>query len=333
MKEKISVIIPVLDFKECRVPVEVIKNNKYIEEIIIVKGKQPSIQRNEATKIARGEILYFLDNDSIPDLNNFERMIKFFELHKDASVIGGPSLMSEDDKGFSFAVGTALSSFLGSAFSSARYNSKGNERLSDEKELILCNMAFKKKIFKEFGMFNTNLYPNEENELLNRIKKNDGEIWYLPNLVVYRGHRRNIFALIKQIFRYGRGRAEEFFIDKKFPLFAVISLFFDLFLCFSIINFSFLSKIILIFYLTILILFSFYKTLSKKKIFLLIYLPIIFFIIHSIYGIGFLWGVIKKIIKSKKKFTSGQIIKKTKKGKIIFLEVELISKRSLAHKS
>jgi glycosyltransferase involved in cell wall biosynthesis len=33
-------------------------------EIIIARGKQPAIQRNVAIKAARGEIIYFLDDDS-----------------------------------------------------------------------------------------------------------------------------------------------------------------------------------------------------------------------------------------------------------------------------
>ena len=33
-------------------------------EIIIARGKQPSVQRNAGIKAARGELIYFLDDDS-----------------------------------------------------------------------------------------------------------------------------------------------------------------------------------------------------------------------------------------------------------------------------
>jgi succinoglycan biosynthesis protein ExoA len=34
-------------------------------EIIVARGKQPSVQRNTALRAARGELVYFLDDDSI----------------------------------------------------------------------------------------------------------------------------------------------------------------------------------------------------------------------------------------------------------------------------
>ena len=39
-------------------------------EIIIARGRQPSVQRNVALRAARGEWIYFLDDDALPATNN-----------------------------------------------------------------------------------------------------------------------------------------------------------------------------------------------------------------------------------------------------------------------
>lgn len=291
--KKISVIIPVAPYEKCKVPVKKIRKSKFVKDVIIVTGNQPSFQRNEAVKIAKGEIIYFLDNDSIPEFDNFEKIVNFFKTHNKAAVLGGPSLSPKIEKKFPYAVGIAFSSFLGTAFSSARYAPKGKLRKSSELELILCNMAFRKNIFIKSGMFNTSLYPNEENELLNRISEAGYEIWYMPDLIVYRSHRANIFKFIKQIFTYGRGRGNQFLIEKKkMPLFPLASLLFDIYIILSILKI--LPELLLLIYFSIIFLFSIYKAILHRKIFLILYLPVIFFIIHSLYGLGFIYGLFKK---------------------------------------
>src|ERR1043165_8940163 len=64
-------------------------------EIIVARGKQPSVQRNTAIKSARGELIYFLDDDSVPPPGNLRLAAKHFS---DASVkmIGGPNLCPPD---------------------------------------------------------------------------------------------------------------------------------------------------------------------------------------------------------------------------------------------
>jgi len=296
---KISVIIPVAKNESYTKAIKAIRKCDFSKsqiEIIVVKGNQPSVQRNEAVKKARAPIIYFLDNDSIPDKLNFKRIIQFFKTHKDAAVIGGPSLSPASEKGFSYAVGIALGSFWGTAQSSARYSKKGKLRISSELELILCNMAIRKKIFIKAGMFNEKLYPNEENELLNRIKKMKYEIWYDPNLVVFRSHRKTFTQFIKQIFTYGRGRTDQIFVDlKNITLFPLLSLGLDVYLFLL----PLVNKIPFITYFTFLLFITLYKMLEYKRF--IPYLLIIYFTIHTIYGIGFLYGIITNLFHLKQK--------------------------------
>jgi len=276
-------------------------------EIIVVRGNQPSLQRNKAVQKAKGEIIYFLDNDSFVAPSNLKRIIDFFNNHPQAAVSGGPSLVSKNEKFFGINIATALSSFFGSAKSYARYNPVGKLRKTTETELILCNMAFKKDIFIKSGMFNEQLYPNEENELLNRIKDMGYEIWYDPELVVYRHHRENIPLFIKQIFNYGRGRAEQTLTGiKNLTLFPIVSLGFDIYLILIFI----LPKFFFLFYLALNLLFTTIYSFKKRSV--LYTLPIIYLIIHTFYGIGFFYGIVKNIIKP------------AKSNKKVWFELEII---------
>ena len=60
-------------------------------DIIVARGKQPSVQRNAAMKAARGELIYFLDDDSVPPPGNLRRAVAHFADPK-VQMVGGPNL-------------------------------------------------------------------------------------------------------------------------------------------------------------------------------------------------------------------------------------------------
>ena len=47
-------------------------------EILVARGQQPAVQRNAALKAARGDLIYFLDDDSVPLAGNLRRAIPQF---------------------------------------------------------------------------------------------------------------------------------------------------------------------------------------------------------------------------------------------------------------
>jgi succinoglycan biosynthesis protein ExoA len=47
-------------------------------EILVVRGRQPSVQRNMAVRSAKGEIIYFLDDDSVVFPENLARAVAHF---------------------------------------------------------------------------------------------------------------------------------------------------------------------------------------------------------------------------------------------------------------
>jgi cellulose synthase/poly-beta-1,6-N-acetylglucosamine synthase-like glycosyltransferase len=178
-------------------------------EIILARGKQPSVQRNTALRAARGELIYFLDDDALSLPGNLRRAVEIF---RDAKVqmIGGPNLCPKDAPFLEQVFALVLSSWIAFGPSRARYAKVGTVRETSEKELILCNMLGRRDTLLEHGGFNEALYPNEENALMDNIQKAGGKLMYDPELFVWRRPRRTLQQFMRMLMNYGRGRAEQF---------------------------------------------------------------------------------------------------------------------------
>lgn len=178
-------------------------------EILIARGKQPSAQRNAALKAARGELIYFLDDDSVPDPGNLERAVGHFR-KAGVEMVGGPNLCPPEAPELEQIFALVLASWLAFGPSRARYAPVGVVRATSEKELILCNLVARRDPLVALGGFNEALYPNEENALMDELQKRGGQLIYDPAVVVHRHPRASLAAFAKMLLTYGRGRAEQF---------------------------------------------------------------------------------------------------------------------------
>jgi cellulose synthase/poly-beta-1,6-N-acetylglucosamine synthase-like glycosyltransferase len=178
-------------------------------EIIVARGKQPSVQRNVALRAARGEWIYFLDDDALTPPDNLRRAEKF--LHNPAvAMVGGPNVCPPGAPLLEQVFAVVLASWLAFGPSRARYTPVGEMRDTGEKELILCNTLARRDTLLALGGFNEALYPNEENALMDELQKRGQRLVYDPNFFVHRRPRRTLKAFLKMLRTYGRGRAEQF---------------------------------------------------------------------------------------------------------------------------
>lgn len=177
-------------------------------EILIAEGCSPSRQRNAAVNEARGEIIYFLDDDSHVSPDCLTLCAQILEDHT-VAVVGGPSLTPSSDSLLQQLIGSALSSPLGAGAVRNRYRACGITRTTTDKELILCNLAIRRNVFLDSGGFDERLYPNEENELLDRIVSRGMTLIHAPEMAIHRSQRRTLRLFIRQMFAYGRGRAQQ----------------------------------------------------------------------------------------------------------------------------
>jgi cellulose synthase/poly-beta-1,6-N-acetylglucosamine synthase-like glycosyltransferase len=178
-------------------------------EIIVARGRQPAVQRNAAIKAARGELVYFLDDDSRAQPDNLRRALTHFR-DTQVKMLGGPNLCPPDAPPVEQVFAVVLSGRLAFGPSRARYDRVGVARPSGEKELILCNLMARREALLELGGFDESLYPNEENALMDDLQKRGAKLIYDPDFIVRRRPRPTLKAFCRMLFTYGRGRAEQF---------------------------------------------------------------------------------------------------------------------------
>lgn len=178
-------------------------------EIIVARGRQPAVQRNAAVHAARGELLYFLDDDAIADPANLRRAVEHFR-NAEVQMLGGPNLCPATAPALEQVFAVVLASWLAFGPSRARYDRVGLLRPSGEKELILCNLMARRQAFLDAGGFNEALYPNEENALMDELHQRGAILLYDPGFIAHRRPRATLRAFGKMLFTYGRGRAEQF---------------------------------------------------------------------------------------------------------------------------
>ena len=184
-------------------------------EIIVARGRQPSAQRNVGLKAARGELIYFLDDDSVPRPGNLQTAVRHFQ-RAEVKMAGGPNVCPDDAPSLEKVFALVLASWLAFGPSRARYTRVGEVRSTSEKELILCNLVARRDALLELGGFNEALYPNEENALMDELQKRGGQLIYDPHLIVARRPRATLRAFAKMLRTYGRGRAEQFRLHPTF---------------------------------------------------------------------------------------------------------------------
>jgi succinoglycan biosynthesis protein ExoA len=181
-------------------------------EIVIVRSTDlatyPSMKRNAAIKAVRGELIYFLDDDSVPEPGNLRRAVSYFSDPK-VQMVGGPNLCPPDAPSIEQTFALVMGSWLAFGPSCARYRSVGKLREATEKELISCNLVSRRAVLLEAGGFDESLYPNEENALMDAVLKR-GKLLYDPEMIVHRRPRSTFKSFAKMLFSYGRGRAEQF---------------------------------------------------------------------------------------------------------------------------
>jgi len=288
----VSIIIPVKPGGTVRA-LDSLRNVEYPEnffEVLVAEGTCPSRQRNLAAHEAQGALLYFLDDDSLVSPDFLTRAVRHYRQDK-VAVVGGPSLTPEKDSPLRQAFGLALASPFGAGSVCNRYRRHGVCRETGDHELILCNLSISAAVFNEAGGFDERLYPNEENELLVRLRRSGWKLIHDPELVVYRSQRPTFPAFVRQLFGYGRGRAQQILLGGGINIASFVPVVFLLYL----LSVPFLQRPVyylpLLCYLVMIVAVAFRAAATSGKTGPAFLLPLLFPALHLSYGAGLLSGL------------------------------------------
>ena len=280
------------------------KNYSNLDFFVFNEKVHKSKARNTGIKKINSDIIYFLDDDTFIEENNIKMLEDKFEQYPAIGVIGGPNITPPNSSRFQNISGFMLSTYLMTYRMSNRYLAKGIDRITDDKELILCNLAIKKDLLVKYNLeFNKYLHYNEENLLLEQLKQYNIKMLFVPKLKVYHYRRENMKLFLQQIYNSGKGRGIMSVIMPKsikfyffFPSLFVIYL---LLLIPTKITLTPLNIYLLITIYNILTIYFF----NKLKILDIALMFIISVLSHIFYGIGFIYGITEGIVwKIKKVF-------------------------------
>ena len=260
-------------------------------EVLLAEGCAPSQQRNRAAREAEGDVLYFLDDDSLISPDNFALCLDGMS-NPEVAVVGGPSVTPCDDSWLQQLFGHALASAFGSGAVNKRYRAHGETRTTTDKELILCNLAVRRQVFIDLGGFNECLYPNEENEFLERVVSSGHTLLHNPSMFVFRSQRHTLKAFIRQMFTYGRGRGQQTLITSSYSLTSFIPLFFVVYLILALICIKYLLLLVPLVIYLFAALISSLLVLRRTGSFSTLFLVGIYPLMHIVNGVGLLWGLL-----------------------------------------
>ena len=206
----VAAVVAARCFRPLPAAVRALRDHVLDAEIILAVGRCPSAQRNLGAEECQGDVVAFLDEDSCPARDWHERLREWYANPRVVGVCG-PNLAPPDEHRLvARAVDVVFTSRFGLFGKQAKYRSANLSEAGDNR-LILCNASFRRDFLFEVGGFRTDLYPNEENEFLERARRalRGRYLLYDPNLVVYRRRPGNLATHFRSVFGYGVGRVNQ----------------------------------------------------------------------------------------------------------------------------
>ena len=245
---------------------------------------------NKALNFANGDIIIRVDGHSTIESDFIKNSIKILH-NKNASCVGGPTKhFSNTFTGKNISV--AQCSYFGAGGASFRTGVKKGKYVN-----TLAFGAYKRSEFLKVGAYDEELIRNQDEELNYRIVKNGGKIWIDPSIKSIYYVRDSILKLFSQYYYYGFYKVRVIQKIKSIislrhfvPAIFVLTLI-------SLIAIAISQKIswpLYLFgsvYLVVNITFSVYESI-KNHFNSLVLLPVIYFIMHLSYGLGFLAGLV-----------------------------------------
>jgi len=176
-------------------------------ETLVVTGSNVSYQRNYAALLARGQFLYFLDDDCALPAASLDLALSLArELGPEWAAAGGPSLTHPQAEPQEKLFGVVLSLGWTALMTRPRNAQVGVPREVGGAELICCNLLVRRSWMERVQGFDVDLHPAEDVDFVQRLKGAGGRLLYRPDLVVWRHRRRHLSAFLWQYVRYGVAR-------------------------------------------------------------------------------------------------------------------------------
>jgi glycosyltransferase involved in cell wall biosynthesis len=248
---------------------------------------------NEGIRKSRGEVIVRMDAHAVYPRDYVSGLVRYlFELNADNvggswnTLPGGPGLKA-------LAIAKAVTSPFG--IGNAEYRLESDAVRKVDTVPFGC---YRRDVFSRIGLFDEELFRNQDIEFNGRLLKNGGTIYLIPGIRITYFARDSVRKLLKMFVQYSKFRP---LVNKKLGIILQPRQFVPpawlLFLLFTVPG-SFIWPVFtpillsgLGLYLAGDLYFSIKSAAGSGRWGLLAYLPWLFFLIHLCYGFGYLSGL------------------------------------------
>jgi succinoglycan biosynthesis protein ExoA len=258
-----------------------------------LKGSIPAAL-NRAIEAARGEIILRLDGHSAPYLDYVEKCVSALRSGRGENVGGVWEIRPGADGWIAHAIAAAAAHPLG----------VGNAMYRHATEAAYVDTVpfgcYRRDLIERLGKYDDTLLTNEDYELNARIRLAGGKIWLDPAIRSVYFSRSTLGALARQYWRYGfwkwrmlRRYPQTLRWRQALPPLFVLGLVMGLlFAWIPILRILWIISILL--YIAILLLAGFLLAIRKRRLSLIIGLPLAIGVQHLAWGSGFLWSIFSR---------------------------------------
>jgi len=276
---------------------------KGIKTKVIYESVPAGEKRNIGVRAAKGEIIAFTDDDTILRNDWITNGVKHIKENEGYIGVGGPNFTPKSGLPFAKAVGR----IFGSKFLFSFRYTIGHAKPREIEHNPTCNYFIEKKVVEEIK-FHDKLWPGEDVEFDIRLLEAGYKILYSPDVVVWHHRRSRPIAFLKQMFNYGKTRAQ---VTRMHPnsfdirYFVFVFAFFFLmtlyYISYKEIELPFFNKLSILIPITLNLLYFFVLGIAGIIVFSQtkkwkqgLYAPLVLFIQHFGFSLGLLYGFIKK---------------------------------------
>jgi len=270
-----------------------VEESEILIKFITQKNQGPGAARNHGMRVAKGDLILFIDSDCEADPDWIK--IIYDEYQKNSfDAFGGPDAAKDDFSLLQKSIDFSMTSFF----------TTGGMRGHSEKMMAKFfprthNMGIKKSIYNKVGGFG-NLRHGQDIEFSNRIRKSGARIKFFIKAIVYHRRRTSIKRFFKQVFNWGVARVNLGKIDPLMlerihflPAIAIIIIV----MCFGFFIFFRLPLVQLFIILILpLVCLAIFGSINKKDIRIFPYLIVVIPAQIIGYGIGFIQAFVRRFI-------------------------------------
>lgn len=273
-------------------------------KLLTNEKRYPPFALNKGIKHSKADVIVRLDAHCIYPENYISEFVKYIDKTDAANIGGSWDTLPGQNTAKARAIVSVMTHPLGMGAGTYR-TLKGKKPIEVDTVPFGC---WKKEVFDEVGLFDTDFLRDQDYEHNVRIRKSGKKIILLPWVRIKYFARENFSKIRRMFFQYGYWRPK---LNKKHgqitnlrqlapPLWVLGLIFTTLAAPFHIITLYIWLIYISLWIMPVLLVSLKQSIISKDGIKIFPYVLFAFFIIHFSYGIGYISGLIDVYIKRKK---------------------------------